>query len=247
MLQYFSPIPGLIAATILAATSVLTAQTPNLYWMNHEFDGDQSSCVDTALEGLRSGTMYNVTNGAKSDSGVRFATGANSNLNAVVSCAPGQKTVTTVIVAGSEGFLNDANLLGDYLSKYLLGERDGLPGLSSSEAPVKMNEWLTDEWCLGCEGLETEKRYSGEIVAPARSVRVRVQSGRAESGEGSVEVLMYDPKGQLVLTEQSNHKDWTEWRVGILNYGRYEIVLRSMNRSADTDATNEGEIQVLVR
>lgn len=191
--------------------------------------------------------MYNVTTGTKSESDMRFATGANSNLTAVIACSSNARSVATLMVAGAANHFEDATALGEYLSRYLAGERDGNVELSSSEAPVKMHEWLSDEWCLGCEGSETEKRYSGEILEPARSIRLRIRSGRAESGSSSVEVLVYDPNGKLVLTEQSNHDDWAEWRVGVVNWGRYEVVLRSLNRNAETVEPNRGELQVLVR
>ncbi|MFV1981052.1 MAG: hypothetical protein ACC655_07860 [Rhodothermia bacterium] len=247
MLRSFSVVFALVSAVILLPASNATAQTPNLYWMQHSLDANSSECVDTAIEGLTAGTMYDLTTGTKADSGSRFATGSNSNLNAVIACHGSEKTVATVIVAGSADHIKDANILGAYLSQFMLGERDGAPDLSSSEAPVKMHEWLTDEWCLGCEGSETEKRYSGDIQKPARSIRVRVLSGRPESGDGSVEVLVYDPSGRLVLAEESSHDDWAEWRVGVINYGRYEIVLRNHGVNTDSAGPNKGEIQVLVR
>lgn len=92
-----------------------------------------------------------------------------------------------------------------------------------------------------------EKHYSGDIQRPARSFRVRVLSGAAESGGGAVEVLVYDPDGKLVLTEESSHDDWAEWRVGVINYGRYEIVLRHVSVNSESGSLNKGEIQVLVR
>lgn len=247
MLRSFSFVFALVSAIALLSPSGAIAQAPNLYWIQHSLDVNTSTCVGTAIEGLAAGTMYNVSTGSIVDSESRSASGSNSNLNAVVVCHGDESTVATIIVAGSADHVTDATSLGDYLSHYMLGRRDVAVELSSSEAPVKMHEWLTDEWCLGCEGSETEKRYSGDIQKPARSIRVRLLSGRPESGDGSVEVLVYDPNRKLVLTEESGHDDWAEWRVGVVNYGRYEIVLRKIDVSAGSGGSNKGEIQVLVR
>jgi hypothetical protein len=236
------------AIALLSLSSETVAQTPNLYWSQTSLSSNQAACQSQALEALRSGTLYEVATGAQAGSGSNFATGSNANLRAVISCSRGDQSTASVIVAGSEGHRADAELLGEYLKQYMDGKRPDAPDLSSTEAPVQMNEWLTDTFCLGCDGSESEARYSGEIARPARSIRIRVYSGRVESGDGSIEVLMYGPTGQLVLTGETEHEDWAEWRVGVVDHGRYELVLRTLTQGGGAAGVrNEGEVQVLVR
>lgn len=235
-----------VAAIAFALANDVFAQAPDLLWDVRLTDKDQDACLNDADAALKAGKLYHIAPGSK-EGGARYTAGSNSNMRAVIACSKGANSVAAVMVAGSVEHLADTRLMSDFLAGYMDGKREEAPQLAESEEPVEMNVWLSTNFCLGCDGMAAEERYSGDIVRPARSIRVRVFSGVSEDGDGAVEVLVYDPNKRLVLTEQSKLDDWAEWRVGVIDYGRYELVLRSIGATGTPGSRNEGQVQVLVR
>lgn len=115
---------------------------------------------------------------------------------------------------------------------------------------AEVNEPIKAYWWLATKGAPREARYPFEAAAPVRTVVLRVQGGEDDSGDRSVEVLLYDPTDVLVFSRSSKSSDygWDEWSVPVGTYGRYELVLRDMD-TLDTGEYpgNGGRLEILFK
>ncbi len=234
-----------VTALVLAFVSTVAGQAPHVAWAGYAFDGPQAQCAADSRSSLAAAGLYNIHSGKAKEVEADWTKGSNSNFSATITCG----------LVGTRGFIMvsapatramDANTMNAFLTSYMEGDREGEIQLSADE-PVRTNEWLSADWCLGCDGSPMEERYSADIQRPIRSIKVRVLSGENEQGSGAVEVLMYDPNRRLVLTEETSHQNWAEWRVGIVTYGKFELVIRDNNRNTDGNYPgNEGRVEVLI-
>lgn len=87
------------------------------------------------------------------------------------------------------------------------------------------------DWCLACTpDAAREKGFAIHVPEWARRLIIEVNHGYDDSGDGRVEVLLYDASGQLLMAKKSGAGDWEAFPVDVVP-GRYTVVLRD----SDTD------------
>lgn len=163
--------------------------------------------------------------------------GTDETLNAWITCNEATTPVVwTVMVPGRPGQGTRAENMKFRLRDLMLGrtagpvdQGGGGAAAGGAGGPPASGKAVEDDWCFACRGTPREKTYRFSVQAPVQRIRVRVRAGDDDTGDRSVEVLLADPDGSVVLSRSAGRQDWAEWTVAADGYGVYELTLRDLD------------------